>query len=72
MKKYRASVLMLLLFEGVAVTLWLTKSNLFYLFNFSYIGSCLSVGLALSPRENAMRGSLCSSQSVFTCSCTWG
>lgn len=38
---------MLLLFEGVAVTLWLTKSNLFYLFNFSYIGSCLSVGLAL-------------------------
>lgn len=47
MKKYRASVLMFLLFEGVAVTLWLTKSNLFYLFNFSYIGSCLSVGLAL-------------------------
>lgn len=47
LKKYRASVLMFLLFEGVAVTLWLTKSNLFYLFNFSYIGSCLSVGLAL-------------------------
>ena len=47
MKKYRASVLMFLLFEGVAVTLWLTKSNLFYLFNFSYIGSCLSVGIAL-------------------------
>lgn len=47
MKKYRASALMFLLFEGVAVTLWLTKSNLFYLFNFSYIGSCLSVGLAL-------------------------
>ena len=44
LKKYRASVLMFLLFEGVAVTLWLTKSNLFYLFNFSYIGSCLSVG----------------------------
>ena len=38
---------MFLLFEGVAVTLWRTKSNLFYLFNFSYIGSCLSVGLAL-------------------------
>lgn len=47
LKKYRASALMFLLFEGVAVTLWLTKSNLFYLFNFSYIGSCLSVGLAL-------------------------
>ena len=47
MKKYRASILMFLFFEGVAVTLWRTKSNLFYLFNFSYIGSCLSVGLAL-------------------------
>ena len=71
MKKYRASALMFLLFEGVAVTLWLTKSNLFYLFNFSYIGSCLSVGLALFTAGNAMRGSLCSLQSVFTCSCIW-
>ena len=76
---------MFLLFEGVAVTLWLTKSNLFYLFNFSYIGSCLSVGLALFTAGKryarqfvqlavglyAMRGSLCSLQSVFTCSCIW-
>ena len=31
-------VLMLAIFEIVAVTLWMTKDNLFYLFNFSYIG----------------------------------
>ena len=35
MKKYLPSALLLALFEAVAVTLWLTKDNLFYLFNFS-------------------------------------
>lgn len=35
------------LFEGVAVTLWLTKGNRFYLFNFSYIGTSVAVGLLL-------------------------
>ena len=38
MKKYAAPVIMLVVFESIAVTLWLTKDNLFYLFNFSYIG----------------------------------
>ena len=32
LKKYSAPLIMLLLFEAVAVTLWLTKDNLFYLF----------------------------------------
>ena len=36
-----------LLFETVAITLWLTKDNIFYLFNFSYIGTCLSLGLLM-------------------------
>ncbi len=38
---------MLALFEIVAVTLWLVKDNLFYLFNFSYIGISISFGLFL-------------------------
>lgn len=46
-KKYLPAMLILLLFEAVAVTLWLTKDNLFYLFNFSYIGVSLSLGLVL-------------------------
>ena len=44
--KYLMSILLLLLFEAVAVTLWLTKDNLFYLLNFSYIGGCLALGTA--------------------------
>ena len=57
MKKYSASVIMLLIFETVAVTLWLSKDNLFYLFNFSYIGLSISLGLFLYARKfrNARR-----------------
>ena len=34
-------------FETVAVVLWLSKENLFYLLNFSYIGTSISLGLLL-------------------------
>ena len=34
-KKYLYPLIILIVFEAVAVTLWLTKDNLFYLFNFS-------------------------------------
>ena len=47
MKKYISSMLLFLLFEIVAVVLWITKNNLFYLWNFSYIGGCLSIGIVL-------------------------
>ena len=45
--KYVPSILLFLLFEIVAVTLWLVKDNLFYLLNFSYVGGCLGLGTAL-------------------------
>ena len=51
LKKYAASLLMLLIFEAVAVILWLTKGNLFYLFNFSYIGISIALGLFLYIRK---------------------
>ncbi len=51
MKKYLGSIIMLLIFETVAVTLWLTKDNLFYLFNFSYIGISISLGLFLYVKK---------------------
>ena len=47
LRRYVPSVLLFALFEAVAVTLWLTKGNLFYLLNFSYIGGCLALGTAL-------------------------
>ena len=47
MKKYSVPIVMLSIFEIVATLLWLTKDNLFYLFNFSYIGISISLGLFL-------------------------
>lgn len=47
MYKYLASILLFALFETIAVVLWLTKDNLFYLLNFTYIGACIAVGTAL-------------------------
>ena len=38
LRQYLQPLIILIVFETVAVTLWLTKNNLFYLFNFSYIG----------------------------------
>ncbi len=52
MKKYSAPILMLAIFETVAVTLWLTKDNIFYLFNFSYIGFSIALGMFLYIRKN--------------------
>lgn len=46
-RKYVPSLMLFLLFEAVAIVLWLTKDNMFYLVNFSYIGSCLGLGTAL-------------------------
>lgn len=47
LKKYSSPLIMLVLFETIAVTLWLTMDNIFYLFNFSYIGGSIAVGLFL-------------------------
>lgn len=47
MKKYMPSLLMLAIFEVIAISLWLTKDNIFYLFNFSYIGASIALGTAL-------------------------
>ena len=38
---------MLAIFESVATALWLTTDNLFYLFNFSYIGAAVALGVFL-------------------------
>lgn len=52
MKKYLFSFMMLAIFEAVAITLWLTKGNIFYLFNFSYIGICIFAGSILMVSGN--------------------
>ena len=56
-KKYLLPIAMFAVFEAVAVALWLTKDNLFYLFNFSYIGASVALGvfLYIQGNKNARR-----------------
>ena len=50
LKKYGMPILLFAAFEAVAVALWLTKDNPFYLWNFSYIGCSVALGLFLFIR----------------------
>ena len=50
-KDYLPPLIILLIFETIAITLWLTKDNLFYLFNFTYIGLSISLGLFLYSKK---------------------
>lgn len=50
-KDYLPSVIILCIFEAVAITLWLTKDNLFYLINFTYIGLSIALGLLLYAKK---------------------
>ena len=47
LKKFMLPAMMWLIFEIIAVTLWLTMQNIFYLFNFSYIGTSIAIGFLL-------------------------
>lgn len=51
LKKYWSIIMMPVIFETVAVVLWLTKDNIFYLFNFSYIVISISFGVFLFIRK---------------------
>ncbi|MDD4218884.1 MAG: 4Fe-4S dicluster domain-containing protein [Sphaerochaetaceae bacterium] len=52
MKRYVLPLGMWFLFEIVAVSLWLTMDNIFYLINFTYIGSCLALGILFYSKGN--------------------
>jgi len=51
-KKYAVPIALFAAFETVAITLWLTKGNPFYLFNFTYIGASVALGAALFIQGN--------------------
>ncbi len=48
MKKYRTAILLLVIFATIAIGLYLSTGNLFFLINFGYIGLCLGIGVALT------------------------
>ncbi len=45
MRKYYFPLGMWVLFELIAIILWQVLGHIFYLFNFSYIGTCLALGI---------------------------
>lgn len=47
LKKYAPALIFFAIFETIAITLWQTLDNIFYLFNFTYIGGFLCLGLCL-------------------------
>ena len=47
LKNYSIPIIMWLVFESIAVILWQALDNIFYLFNFSYIGTSIAIGLFL-------------------------
>ncbi|MBQ2700330.1 MAG: 4Fe-4S dicluster domain-containing protein [Clostridia bacterium] len=50
-KDYIPSLVILLIFEAIALILYFAKNNLFYLFNFTYIGLSIALGLFLYARK---------------------
>jgi len=55
MRKLKTPIIIFCSFWFVAILLWQTKSNIFYLYNFGYIGTALGLGLGLYvflPRKN--------------------
>lgn len=50
-KRYIWPFIIWLAFESIAITLWLTADNLFYLLNFTYIGISIAFGLFLLTKK---------------------
>lgn len=50
-KKYAFPFAMLAVFEAIAVILWLSLDSIFYLFNFSYIGIAVFLGIFLYVKK---------------------
>ena len=50
-KENKIVIIMMLIFETVAVSLFLSTKNLFYLLNFNYIGLCVSIGVYLMSHK---------------------
>jgi ferredoxin-type protein NapH len=57
--KLRVAIIIFIVFWAIAIVLWQTKRNIFYLFNFGYIGTTVGFGLGLYillPRKKKPSG----------------
>ena len=51
LKEYKISIIIWLIFEIVAISLFVSTSKIFYLLNFTYIGTCVAIGTALMAHK---------------------
>ena len=51
MRKYALPIGLWFAFEAIAVSLWLATGVIFYLWNFTYIGTCIAIGLFLYQKK---------------------
>ena len=51
MKKFKTAIILFIVFEAIAVSLWLSTGQLFFLLNFTYIGTCIAVGDVLMVKK---------------------
>ena len=59
LKRLKMSILLFAVFWTIAIVFWLLKGNLFFLFNFGYIGTAIAVGMGayeLLPRKKKPGG----------------
>ena len=59
LKNFRSPLIIFISFWAIAIILWQTKGNIFYLFNFGYIGTAVGIGLGLYvllPRKKKPSG----------------
>jgi ferredoxin-type protein NapH len=59
LRHLRPALIILLVFWAIAVLFWKIKGNIFFLFNFGYIGTAVAVGLgvySLLPRKKKPLG----------------
>ncbi len=56
-RKFALPIVLFIIFETVAISLWLSLDDIFYLFNFSYIGTAIALGtgLMIANHKNGRR-----------------
>lgn len=47
LKKYKTPAILFVVFEVVAIVLWVALGKFFYFLNFTYIGACVTLGVAM-------------------------
>ncbi len=67
LKKYSIPIIIWLIFETVAISLFISTSKVFYLLNFTYIGTSVAFGISLMAHKKNMQEMLFNSVLDYIC-----